>query len=229
MGIGFLPTAVKAPRPEIPAVGMVGGWAPGQLGTRYPDNSGVFLPKEAEIVLQVHYHRTGKPEKDRTRVGLYFAKEPVEKPWNTLTITGMTPLSFIPAGKATHVEKGSGWVTGDATVYSVMPHMHLLGKSVKITMTPPGGDPRVLLDIARLGLRLAGVVLAGEADRGEGWDAVRHRGGVRQLSEEPEQPADPAEAGDVRRGDDGRDAVRVPRRGAGRQGARALVREATKK
>jgi len=30
----------------------------------------------------------------------------------------------------------------------VMPHMHLLGKSVKITMTPPGGEPVVLIDIA---------------------------------------------------------------------------------
>ena len=29
-----------------------------------------------------------------------------------------------------------------------MPHMHLLGKSVKITMTPRGGKPEVLIDIA---------------------------------------------------------------------------------
>ncbi len=148
MGIGFLPMLVKAPRPDIPAVGSLGGWAPGQLGTKFPENSGVFFPKEAEIVMQVHYHRTGKPEKDRTKIGLYFAKAPVEKPWNTLLITGMTPLSFIPAGKTAHVEKGSGWLTGDATIYSLLPHMHLLGKSVKITMTPPGGDPQVLIDIA---------------------------------------------------------------------------------
>ena len=35
-------------------------------------------------------------------------------------------------------------VTADATIHSVMPHMHLLGKSVKITMTPPDGDPHLL-------------------------------------------------------------------------------------
>jgi hypothetical protein len=29
----------------------------------------------------------------------------------------------------------------------VTPHMHLLGKSVKITMTPPGGTEEVLIDI----------------------------------------------------------------------------------
>ncbi|MBN9119218.1 MAG: redoxin domain-containing protein [Planctomycetes bacterium] len=149
MGIGFLPQLVKAPRPDVPPVGGLGGWAPGQLGVRYPEGSGTLLPKESDILLQVHYHRTGKPEKDRTKIGLYFAKGPVGKPWNTLVITGMSPISFIPAGKADHKEKGSGWLTGDATVYSVMPHMHLLGKSVKITMTPPDGAPQVLVDIDR--------------------------------------------------------------------------------
>jgi peroxiredoxin len=146
MGIGFYPQLVKPPRPDVPAVGSLGGWAPGQLGVRYPEGSGTMLPKESDILMQVHYHRTGKPETDRTKIGLYFGKEP-EKPWNTLMITGMLPGATIPAGKAAHVEKGSGWLTGDATVHSLLPHMHLLGKSVKITMTPPGGETKVLIDI----------------------------------------------------------------------------------
>jgi peroxiredoxin len=146
MGIGVLPLSA-GPRPGIPPVGSLGGWAPGQMGTRLPEGSGILLPKEADILLQVHYHRTGKPEKDRTRIGLHFAKKPVEKPWNAGVLTGMGPLSIIPAGKDKHIEKGSGWVSGDATIYSVMPHMHLLGKSVKITMTPPGGDTKLLVEI----------------------------------------------------------------------------------
>ncbi len=149
MGIGFLPSPADAPRPGIPPVGSLGGWAPGQLPTQFPEGSGILLPKEADVILQVHYHRTGKPETDRTRIGLYFAKKPVEKAWNTLVITGMTPFSFIPAGKADHVEKGSGWLSDDAMIYSVMPHMHLLGKSVKITMTPPGEPTQLLLEIAQ--------------------------------------------------------------------------------
>jgi peroxiredoxin len=147
MGIGFIPLPGDAPRPGVPPVGSLGGWAPGQLGVRYPDGSGTLLPKEADILLQVHYHRTGKAETDRTKIGLYFAKKPIEKPWNTLIITGMSPLSSIPEGKADHKQSGGGYLNADATVYSVMPHMHLLGKSVKITMTPPGGNPIVLIDI----------------------------------------------------------------------------------
>jgi hypothetical protein len=146
MGIGFLPLGA-GPRPGVPPVGSLGGWAPGQMGTRLPEGSGILLPKESDILLQVHYHRTGKAEKDRTKIGLHFAKKPVEKPWATGMLTGMGPLSFIPAGKEKHVEKGSGWLSADATIYSVMPHMHLLGKSVKVTMTPPGGDPKLLLEV----------------------------------------------------------------------------------
>lgn len=147
MGIGFIPLPTDAPRPGVPAVGGLGGWAPGQFGVRFPEGSGTLLPKGSDIVMQVHFHRTGKAEKDRTKIGLYFAKKPVEKPWNTLVVTGMSPLSMIPANKPDHLQKGGGYLSGDATVHSVLPHMHLLGKSVKITMTPPGGDPVVLVDI----------------------------------------------------------------------------------
>lgn len=147
MGIGFIPLPSDAPRPGVPAVGGLGGWAPGQLGVRFPEGSGTLLPKGSDVIMQVHFHRTGKAEKDRTKIGLYFAKKPVEKPWNTLIIAGMSPLSMIPANKADHLQKGGGFLSADATVHSVLPHMHLLGKSVKITMIPPGGDPRVLVDI----------------------------------------------------------------------------------
>ncbi|HEY1189568.1 MAG TPA: redoxin domain-containing protein [Gemmata sp.] len=147
MGVGFIPSAADAPRPGIPALGFLGGWAPGQLATKFPDNSGTLLPKEADIVLQVHYHRTGKTEKDRTKIGLYFAKKPVEKPWTTLVVGGMSIFSAVPANDAKHTKRGSGWLTADATIHSVMPHMHLIGKSVKITMTPPGGEPVVLVAI----------------------------------------------------------------------------------
>jgi hypothetical protein len=117
------------------------------MGTRLPEGSGILLPKEADLLIQVHYHRTGKPETDRTRIGLHFARKPVEKTWNTGMLWGMPASAEIPAGKAKHVEKGSGWLSADATVYSVMPHMHLLGKSVRITMTPPGDDAKLLLEV----------------------------------------------------------------------------------
>ena len=65
MGIGFQPR------------GGLGGWAPGQMARYLPEGSGHALPKGSDVVVQVHYHRDGRQETDRTRIGLYFAKKPV--------------------------------------------------------------------------------------------------------------------------------------------------------
>jgi hypothetical protein len=96
-------------------------------------------------VLQVHYHRTGKVETDRTQLGLYFAKTPDVKPLQPFIIPGT--LLSIPAGAENYKVKGSIWIDRDSTIYNVTPHMHLLGKKIKVTMTPPGGKAMVLVGI----------------------------------------------------------------------------------
>jgi peroxiredoxin len=128
--------------------GGVGGWAPG-ISPHYLNGPGgevgFFLPKKCDIVVQVHYHRTGKVEKDRTQIGLYFAKKPSAKPLQTIVFSGQ--FLSIPAGKENYRVKGSIWTTQDTTLYNVVPHMHLLGKKIKVTMTPPGGPTTTLLGI----------------------------------------------------------------------------------
>jgi hypothetical protein len=133
MGPGFLPR------------GDVGGWAPGLRPLLWPDGIGYYLPKGSDIVLQVHYHRNGKVEKDRTRVGLYFSKKPVPRPLQPLVIPGL--FAYIPAGAEHYTVRGSVWVAQDCTIYAVIPHMHLLGKKIKMTMTPPGGTTTTLVAI----------------------------------------------------------------------------------
>jgi hypothetical protein len=98
-------------------------------------------------VIQTHYHRNGKPETDRTEVGLYFAKKPVQRPYQALVLGSSNPLLMIPAGKADHKITRTTYVQSDCTMHSVMPHMHLIGKSVKVSMTPPGGEKTTLVEI----------------------------------------------------------------------------------
>jgi peroxiredoxin len=142
MGVGFLPR------------GGLGGWAPGQMARHLPEGTGHFLPKGSDVVMQVHYHRDGRLEKDRTQVGLYFAKKPVSKPFQGLVVAGggngqgRVRFFMIPAGAAHHRIHGSMWVDQDCVIHSVMPHMHLLGKEIKVTMTPPDGPTQTLVKIA---------------------------------------------------------------------------------
>jgi hypothetical protein len=125
--------------------GDVGGWAPGVSPKFFPDGVGFFLPKNSDIVMQVHYHRTGKVEKDKTSLGLYFAKKPGQQPIQPLVIPGR--FITIPAGADNYHVEGSIWSAEDCTLFMVIPHMHLLGKKIKVTMTPPGEKTTTLVAI----------------------------------------------------------------------------------
>jgi peroxiredoxin len=145
MGVGFTPPAFKLG--EMPKFGGLGGWAPGQGPQKLAPGAGMFLPAGSDFLLQMHYHRDGKPAKDRTRVGLYFAKSRVEQPWQTVILRGMSLGAVIAAGEANHRMKKAIYLHEDAVLHNVMVHMHLLGKSAKVTLTPPGGKPTLLIDI----------------------------------------------------------------------------------
>ena len=125
--------------------GALGGWAPGNLPRLLPDGVGTLLPKGADIVLQVHYHRSGKPETDQTRIGIYFCKKPVDKRMRIMPVVG---LLSIPAGDADYIVRGFPMpLRSDATILGVMPHMHLLGKQMTVTATPPGSAPKTLVHV----------------------------------------------------------------------------------
>jgi peroxiredoxin len=137
MGLGFTPKPTE--------FGGLGGWAPGQLGRALPDGTGYLLPKGADVLIQMHYHRTGRVEKDKTSIGLYFAKKPVQKTFKAAVIPGT--FLFIPSGEERFPVRGAIELQQDMKLYTVMHHMHMLGREAKITVTPPEGKPWTLLAI----------------------------------------------------------------------------------
>ncbi|HTE19217.1 MAG TPA: redoxin domain-containing protein, partial [Armatimonadota bacterium] len=125
-GVGFFPS------------GALGGWAPGNMPRFLPTGLYRPLPKGSDLVMQVHYHKTGKPEVDRTSIGVYFAKEPVKKQVRTLPLTNLA--IDIPPGAARHEVKAGITVPFDAEAIAITPHMHLLGREMKVTATLPDGS-----------------------------------------------------------------------------------------
>jgi hypothetical protein len=147
--------------PGILPVGLLAGWAPGNAPGLMPAGLGLMLPKGADIVLEVHYHMNGKPEKDRTKLGVHFAKAPVEKALHTL---GVITLDIkIPAGEANHAVRAdqivylpdgvqpkfrlSKDVSEDITVLGVTPHMHLVGRAMKVKAIFPDKSEKILVDV----------------------------------------------------------------------------------
>jgi mono/diheme cytochrome c family protein len=126
--------------------GMIGGWAPGITPSFLPDGVGRMVPRGADLVVQVHYHKSGKPEKDRTKVGLYFARGPVDKRIRAWPLANLAIR--IPAGDSNYVTHASITVPMDVTAYRVTPHMHWLGKEMKVTATLPDGTVLPLVHVS---------------------------------------------------------------------------------
>jgi len=126
----------------VPA-GMLGGWAPGFSPSVLPEGTGYRLPKGADIVLQIHYYRTGKPEKDRTRVGIYLEKKPNPQPVGIAWL--INPLFRIPAGAERHEVRAYWIAPRDVDVVAITPHMHLLGREMKVEAELPDGTKKTLI------------------------------------------------------------------------------------
>ena len=129
--------------PGFDASGTVGGWAPGVMPLVLPEGVGYLLPKGADIVMQVHYYRTGHVEYDRSRLGLYFSKVPdtaklhIDEAINTEFV--------IPPGEAVHEVLASKKIKRDVYLLATMPHMHLLGRDMRLVATTPTGEAHDLI------------------------------------------------------------------------------------
>ncbi len=130
----------------VPA-GFLGGWAPGNLPFTAPQGTGVHIPKGADIVLEVHYHSNGKPQTDKTKIGLHFTKGPVQRTVRAAFLAN--PMFVIPAGAKDYPVFASMNVPQDITVLGVMPHMHLLGKQITVTAIKPDGQKRRMVHVPR--------------------------------------------------------------------------------
>lgn len=121
----------------------MGGWAPGDVPYRLPDGMGRYLPKGADLVMQVHYHKSGKPESDKTSLGIYFNREPVKKYARFVPV--MNRRIRIPAGDDNYRDTAAMVLQQDVIGLSVFPHMHLLGKEMKMEATLPDGTKKELV------------------------------------------------------------------------------------
>ena len=121
--------------PGEPIHGDLGGWAPGIQPSPLPDGIGRSLPRGRDIIIQVHYHPSGKPETDRTRIGLHFARSRSGRP-----CTGPPPLNpewSSRPGSPTSRSRPPGRVPVDLVAHAVTPHMHLLGRDMPCRSSSP--------------------------------------------------------------------------------------------
>ncbi|HEX8203802.1 MAG TPA: ascorbate-dependent monooxygenase [Isosphaeraceae bacterium] len=140
--------------PFLPSGGL-SGWAPGKAPRPLPEGVGRYLPAGSDVLLQVHYHKSGKAETDASSIGLYFARGPIDKFVRGATVTpprgpfGFRPTLRIPAGDAHHEVTGTWTAPDDVHAIAVIPHMHWLGKDFLLTAERPDGSTATLIRVDR--------------------------------------------------------------------------------
>jgi peroxiredoxin len=119
------------------------GWAPGMTPRRLPEGIAVKIPKGAKLVLQVHYHKSGKPETDQSDLAIYWAKTPTKKVFRTRPLGN--PFFALKPGVANQEVRATMKLPVDIEVRAILPHMHMLGKEMHVTATLPDGTEKSLI------------------------------------------------------------------------------------
>ncbi|MEO2092022.1 MAG: redoxin family protein [Gemmataceae bacterium] len=132
-GVGFIPS------------GGLGGWAPGVLPRHLPAGTGRFLAKGSDAILQIHYHPSGKEETDQSEFGVYFAKTAALKPLGGVAVENWA--IDMPAGEREYRRSAEYTLPASLTLVGTAPHMHLLGKSMKVWAETPDGKTVPLVHI----------------------------------------------------------------------------------
>lgn len=139
-------------------------WTPGNQPMQMQPGIAIPLAGGSKLVMQVHYHPGGKTHRpDRTSIDLRFSTEWPRKIYVVHSMGNMLsapelqpgpadgddgPTFFIPANAAAHTEHMRMRVPAlghpDVRIYSVNPHLHLVGTHVSATLERPearGADP----------------------------------------------------------------------------------------
>ncbi|HKQ38122.1 MAG TPA: redoxin domain-containing protein [Verrucomicrobiae bacterium] len=121
------------------------GYAPEMGPDLLPKGTGRLLKAGAKIVFQLHYTASGKAETDRSRLGLYLARE---APAHELRSNVLIDYRFqIPPGDREFTTSKSRKFDKDALLYTMNPHMHLRGKWMRYIARYPDGTEEVLLNV----------------------------------------------------------------------------------
>lgn len=133
----------------IPPSQLIGGYVPGAPPTHWPAGLSLPLPAKSPLVLQAHFHPTGKPETEQFEVGIYFADKPSERSIIALQMPEMFGVGSglkIAAGEKSYISH-EVTLPVDCEAISVGGHAHYLGKEVKLTATFPDGSVHSLFYI----------------------------------------------------------------------------------
>ncbi|HEX4950619.1 MAG TPA: cytochrome c [Blastocatellia bacterium] len=125
---------------------LLAGYAPGMNQAMWEPDTVKKVPAGSKIMFQMHYSKVaGSVQKDRSSIGLIFAKTEPKKLVHTMGISNNAFL--IPPGADNHKVTACWTATNDIEIINFMPHLHLRGKAVEYKAFYPDGKTEILLNV----------------------------------------------------------------------------------
>lgn len=152
-------------------------FVPGRGYEAHPEGSAKRLEGGQWVRFELHYNPTGRVTTDRTKLGLWFAKQPVTHQVYTRSV-GQALSRATPGGSMIYVEgkalpdeiaadgtrrrgklpnippRADNWeivgvtsITEPIRLIALSPHMHLRGKDLKWIVTWPDGREETILSV----------------------------------------------------------------------------------
>jgi len=171
---GTAPTRPAVTPPAHPeAFDMLGMYTPGTTFETYSDDGAKLLKGGDNLYFNfnIHYTTTGKPERDRSELALWFQPAPpkhqvyrVPSAIDAIIVEGRELLSDAPGEKAEGASVGIPPVpphaanyevigvtayTTPVTIYQFQPHAHLRAKDFRYTVVYPDGREQTVLSVPK--------------------------------------------------------------------------------
>ena len=141
-------TKLPIGEPDGKKFGFLVGTAPGDMPLILPPGVARRIPAGAELVWQMHYTPTGKPEEDQSELGLILHRGAPPK-YNSVTKGIDQHWFLIPANADNHPVESNFTFKEDSILLSFMPHMHVRGKSFMYEAFYPDGTQEMLLNVPK--------------------------------------------------------------------------------
>lgn len=143
--VNFIPPGSRS---RVGLNGSMAGYAPGIPPIRLPQGTAMFVPAGSKVLFQVHYTPNGSPQRDRSMLGLVFA-DPASVTERVDGSAAANVMFEIPPGADSYEVRSQYRFNNDTRLLTLMPHMHLRGKSFRYEAQYPDGSTEVLLDVPR--------------------------------------------------------------------------------
>lgn len=124
---------------------VIASYLPGADPNIFPAGHAKLIPAGSDLIFQIHYTSNGRPAKDQTRIGVVFA--PAAPRIRHFSLAIAQGDFRIPPYAPAHPVRAEFTVQTATEIYSLAPHMHLRGKSMRVRAIEPDDTERVILNV----------------------------------------------------------------------------------